>query len=127
MKKRLFILCSVILLVGAAVLASAGDEAPPTEGQAVFEYDDHGKRDPFLKLVSLSGAIVNYDRDMMASDMILEGIMTGEGGGNIAIINGEIVGTYDMIGMFVIKEITTTTVILQKGGENFTLKLKKED
>ena len=114
--KGLIIFC-FILMTGYA----GAQESP-------YLYDDHGKRDPLWPLVNTGGAVINYDeQDLLVSDMVLEGIMTGEGGKNVAIINGAIVAPNDSVGLFVIKAIEPTMVILQKGSETFTLKIKKED
>ena len=59
--------------------------------------------------------------------MALEGTVVEASGDSIAIINGNIVKLNDHMGLFIIKEITPNAVILQKGQERFTLKLKKEE
>ena len=107
------------LLTGWAVAGYAQDED--------FRYDDHGRRDPFWRLVTGTGSIVSYEQDIISSDLVLEGIMTGEGGKNITIINGMIVEPLDRIGMFVVQDIQPDAVILRKGLENVTLKIKKEE
>ena len=94
--------------------------------EASFTYDDHGRRDPFWKLVNAGGAVMNYDKDLQLTDMVLEGIMTGESN-NIAIINGVIVKAEDKVGLFTVVDIKPDTVVLQKGQDTFTLILKKED
>jgi hypothetical protein len=93
----------------------------------MFVYDDHRSRDPFSPLVTPSGAIITQDKDLVVTDMILEGIMTEGGGKNIAIINGRIVGKNDTIGTFVVIRIEKDIVILQKGQKIYSLKLKKEE
>ena len=122
----------IITLSFVADSLSAPDKSGADEEFApgpleVFIYDDYGKRDPFWRLVTASGAIVTHEKDLLISDMILEGIMTEGDGNNIAIINGRIVKADDAIGAFVIKKIDTDTVILERGKKVFTLKLKKED
>ena len=92
-----------------------------------FVYDDHGKRDPFWSLVSPNGAIMNYDSDLQISDLILEGIISGPDGRNLAIINSNIVKTQDRIGFFIVEKIEQDKVVLVKGQESFTLKIKKEE
>ena len=92
-----------------------------------FVYNDHGNRNPFSPLVTASGSIVTLEKDLLISDMILEGIMTEGAGNNIAIINGRILGENDLIGAFEITEIAKDTVVLQKGQQIYTLKLKKEE
>jgi len=92
-----------------------------------FIYDDHGRRDPFWPLVTPSGSIITHEQDLTIADLILEGILTESDDKNTAIINGRILNSEDAIGSFVIKDITADTVILQKGKQLYTLKLKKED
>jgi len=92
-----------------------------------FVYDAKDKRDPFWPLVNASGAIINYDKNLQITDMALEGIMIESSGQDIAIINGMIVQENETVGDYLVREITTDTVLLQKGQETFSLKLKKED
>ncbi len=117
--KRIFLICMVLIPLTELSIVIA-EESP-------FNYDDHGKRDPFWRLVNQAGAIINYDKDLSISDMSLEGIIIGESGNNIAIINGNIVKEGDLMGRYYIKKIDVDTVTLQKGNENFVLKLKKEE
>ena len=95
--------------------------------QQNFVYDDHGKRDPFWTLVTPTGVIVNYDSDVLISDMVLEGIIAGADGKNLAIINNTIVKPNDQFGLFVIEKIELDKVLLRKGQESFALKIKKEE
>ena len=92
-----------------------------------FVYDDHGKRDPFWTLVTPAGVIINYDSDILISDMVLEGIIAGTDGKNLAIINNTIVKPNDQVGLFVIEKIELDKVLLRKGKESFSLKIKKEE
>ena len=105
------------ILIGVGV--SWADEPPA-------QYDDHGKRDPFWRLVSAGGAILNYDNDLSISDMILEGIIQDRSGKNLAIINSKVVTVGDKVGLFVVLDIGRDGVTLNKGQETFVLKLKKE-
>jgi hypothetical protein len=111
---------------GIDVAASWAADPEPAE-EKPFVYDDQGKRDPFLRLVTPGGAIVNYDKDVTVTDMVLEGIIAGEDHKNIAIINGIILQTGDKIGLYEIKDINVSSVIIQKGEERYSLKLKKEE
>ena len=112
------------LVVGIPThLVSAADLAPDSN----FVYDDHGKRDPLWTLLGHRGAIVNYDNDIQAIDMVLEGIMAEPTGDSVAIINVSILKVGDKVGFFIVKEIQNNAVVMQKGQEIFTLKLKKEE
>ena len=92
-----------------------------------FQYDDHGKRDPFWPLVTAEGVMINYEKDLLISDVMLEGIIADANGKNMAIINGVIVKLNDQIGLFTVSQIEQDRVILLKGQKKFMLKLKKED
>lgn len=134
MKRRVFLFIALLGFWGLPLQAVAED-APvggPLLGALLnpdeaFIYDDHGNRNPFSPLVTANGSIVTLEKDLLITDMILEGIMTEGGGNNIAIINGRILGENDLIGAFEITDISKNTVILQKGQKIYTLKLKKEE
>ncbi len=108
-----------VLLVLIATCAYAQDND--------FVYDDHGKRDPFWRLVTPSGVIVNYDQDLLISDMILEGIIYDSMGKSFAIVNGSVIKPNDKIGLYVVTKIEQRKVTLKKGQEQFVLELKKEE
>ena len=90
-----------------------------------FVYDDHGKRDPFVPLVSSAGMVVTYDEDLTVNDLVLEGIMADASGNNLAIVNGKVVKLHDQIGPYVVDSIAVDHVEFLKGTERFSLKLKK--
>jgi len=91
-----------------------------------FVYDAKGERDPFLRLVDEHGVVYNYDQDIIKTDMNLGGILSGLGG-NIAIVNNDVVSVGDMVGNYTVEGISTDTVILRKGQDELELKLKKEE
>ncbi len=97
--------------------------APADSG--AFVYDDHGRRDPFVPQVSAAGAVITYEADLTAGDMVLEGIVADAQGNNVAVINGKIVKQGDMIGLFAVAAVRLDNVELVKDGEQFTVKLKK--
>ena len=92
-----------------------------------FVYDDHGNRDPFWRLVTPSGMIMNYEKNLSILDLTLEGVMEGKGNKNLAIINGQIVKKNGHIGQFLVVEINKNSVILAEGEQRFELKLIKEE
>ena len=121
-----------IMFLAIAVFLPAGFLSASSKDKEIiletnFTYSDKGKRDPFWTLLGGRGVIINYDKDILVSDMVVEGVMAEPTGESVAIINGNIVKLGDKIGLFVVKEIKPTAVILEKGQEIFTLKLKKED
>ena len=93
--------------------------------QGAFVYDDHGKRDPFVPLVSTSGMVVTYDEDLSVNDLVLEGIAADASGNNAAIVNGKFVKVHDHIGSYVVDVIAVDHVEFLKGSERFILRLKK--
>lgn len=115
MIRRFYLILGSLFMVSHIALAE----------DAVFVYDEHGKRDPFLPLVSMGGTIITYDTDLTASDMVLEGIVAGAQGNNMAIINGKVVKPHDTLGAYQVDVIADDYVEILKGQERFTLKLKK--
>jgi hypothetical protein len=95
--------------------------------QDAFVYDDHGKRDPFVPLVSSAGMVVTYDEDLAVNDLVLEGIVADASGNNAAIVNGKVVKVHDQIGPYVVDIIATDHVEFLKGTEKFILKLKRSN
>ena len=93
--------------------------------QVPFVYDEHGKRDPFVPLVSSAGMLVTYDKDLALNDMVLEGILTDPTGSNAAIVNGKVVKVQDPIGPYTVSLIGLDHVEFTKGTEKFVLGLKK--
>ena len=94
-------------------------------GQEVFVYNDHGKRDPFVPLVSSAGMVVTYDEDLSVNDLSLEGIVADASGNNVAIVNGKVVKPHDHIGPYIVDLIAVDHVEFLKGTERFILKLRK--
>jgi hypothetical protein len=109
-------ICMLVFLFSNSVYAQEG-----------FVYNDHGKRDPFVPLVSSSGMVVTYDEDLSLNDLILEGIVADVSGNNAAIVNGKVVKVHDQVGPYVVVDIASDHVDFLKGTESFTLKLKKAD
>lgn len=109
---------SFVLILFSANLVYAQDN---------FVYDDHGKRDPFLPLVSSTGLVVTYDQDLSVNDLVLEGIVADASGNNVAIVNGKMVKAQDQVGPYVVDSIGADQVVFLKGTQKFILKLRKGD
>ncbi len=123
MKKLLLIIFSIFLVVGVVI----AEEDLDVKAIAQFVYDDGGRRDPFWPLVTDSGSIISYDeKELSASDMMLQGILVGADE-TVAVINGRIVKTGDMVGAFRIERVTPTHVVLDNGQEKIEVYLKKEE
>ena len=93
--------------------------------QEKFVYDDHGKRDPFVPLVSSAGMVVTYDEDLSVNDLVLEGIVSDPSGNNMAIVNGKVIKAKDQIGPYTVDLIAADHVEFLKGTERYILNLKK--
>jgi hypothetical protein len=119
--------------LAAAFSVLAGELVGSLETEVpTFVYDDHGKRDPFWRLVNAQGVIVNFEKDnattsSSSDNMALEGIVYEDGGGSVAMINGTIVKVGDAIGSYVVQEIAPHKVILKKGEESLSLELPSEE
>lgn len=91
-----------------------------------FRYEGGGLRDPFLPLVTEGGALVNYDRDPVVSELVLEGIVF-DGSRSLAVINGEIFQQGQKVGLYLLDRIESESVLLSRDGETFMLQLNKGD
>ena len=116
----------LLLVLGLLLCSGFVVAEPEKQKEEKFTYDDKGKRDPLLPLVSSTGTFINVEQEYILSDLTLEGIVTGNTG-NIAIINGQVVNEKQQIGDFVVEEIGQDFVILLKGTQKSTLRLTKED
>ncbi|HSA30431.1 MAG TPA: hypothetical protein P5160_01390 [Candidatus Omnitrophota bacterium] len=127
MKKKLIIIfCGLIVCLGQGMASHA--QTQPAVGQDEdFVYESGGKRDPFWPLVNKGGGVISYDKDLLSSEMSLQGIMVGNDGKNAAIINGIIVKEGDTIGLYVVEQVSTGSVTLRREQEVVTLTLNKEE
>ena len=117
MKNGLKIAVFLALLIGLESYAVAEN----------FEYNPHGRRDPFVPLVGIEKPAVTRLADITSvEDMRLEGIVSGGKGEMAAMVNGEIIRKNDKIGDIVVKSITKAGVTLTVGGKEYQLKLPEE-
>lgn len=91
----------------------------------VFVYDDKGLRDPLWPLVSGAGIIQNYEMEFILSDLTLEGVLSTDEQGGMAIINGKVVRIGDRVGQYVVSGIQNEKVILMDGDQMLELRLQK--
>ena len=117
----------LILILGGVTPGHVCADEEAQDVRPVHAYDAHDRRDPFWPLVNSKGMIISFEKDLLATDLVLEGIYVGEAGRNVAIINGKILQRDESIGVFTVKDIKENRVTLQKGQERIILKLKKED
>ncbi len=89
-------------------------------------YDDQGKRNPFIPLVTSSGRIINLDQESN-SELRLDGIIYDGRGLSYAIVNQEVVRISDWVGNYQVLKIEKNKVIFLKNGEPKEVELKKEE
>ncbi len=123
-RQTLIILC---VMIWAGWAAGVSAQPAVTDADAEFVYESGGRRDPFWPLVNKGGGIISYDKDLLSSEMALQGIIVGNDGKNIAIINGIIVKEGEMIGLYLVEEIGSGAVTLSREQETVTLTLNKEE
>ncbi len=124
-------LVGTLILMGVVSLAARPCMAEAVPGLGVADdsalvYDPHGARDPFLPLVTSAGAIITYDANVVVAEMSLEGIVA-DGAGRVAIVNGNVVESGQMLGLYKVDRIEADCVILLKDGQTSILQLKKEE
>jgi hypothetical protein len=93
-----------------------------------FEYNSHGKRDPFAPLVGPDKptAVTRLADVASVEEMSLEGIVTNAKGEVVALVNGEMLKTNDRVGEITVKSITSSGVTLSVGGKEYKLRLPEE-
>lgn len=101
----------------------------PAFGQGEFVYDDQGKRNPFIPLVTAEGRLLKLDRHRAASaqGLTIEGIIYDKSGRSFAIVNAEVVGVGDTVGDYQVLKIFENSVVFIKDGEPLEIELTKEE
>jgi len=116
--KRILISLFLLLLILA-----------PAFSQGEFVYNDQGKRNPFIPLVTPEGRLLKLDRRNTASaeGLTIEGIIYDQSGRSFAIVNSEVVGIGDTVGDFQVLKIFNNGVVFIKDGESLEIELTKEE
>lgn len=92
------------------------------EVEESFNYDDKGKRDPFVSLVDQNGRyLLETELFYSSSELQLSGILWDPQGRSSALINNQVVKIGETIYGFTIKDITKETVVISKGNQEFIL------
>ena len=113
-KKLLFLMIICILIYLTRVFA-----------QEKIVYDDKGKRDPFIALVTPDGRLLNLEPTTEAeTKIVLEGIISGVDGHSYAIINGEVLSLGDYVLGYAVFKIEEDKVILFKDDKLMEYKLE---
>ncbi|MBN3038669.1 MAG: hypothetical protein JW869_04540 [Candidatus Omnitrophica bacterium] len=116
---------SIVLFFIILLLASDLALGQVKEG---FNYDDQGKRDPFVPLVDAMGRYILEEGEMLSiTDLDLSGILWDPNGNSTALINDQIVSTGDSFYGFLIKEINESSVTVSQSGQDYTLWLTIEE
>lgn len=119
-------LCLTLAAFGfVCMFLAVGVNIYAEEPAVPFNYQEHGKRDPFMPLVTPTGAMVTYETDLSVGDLVLQGIVADASGRNAAIINGKIVTGGDTIGSYTVQSVGLDEVIVTQGDQQSVLKLKK--
>lgn len=98
------------------------------EGQG-YQYESHGKRDPFAPLIGhgKSAATVGLEDVASIAEVKLEGIAASAKGRTTAILNGELMKEGDIIGIVRVLRINKKSVALLMGGKEYTVELSAEE
>ena len=89
-------------------------------------YDNGGRRDPFLSLIADSVSVSDL-QELSVEGVKLEGIIYDPLQGSLAIVNGEIYRTGDLIGGFEVKEIGENIIMIAQADALYTVKLPIDD
>ena len=93
---------------------------------AQFQYDPHGRRDPFVPLVgvgSRAGGSGDLASVLSVDDISLQGILESGDGVRCAIMNGEIVLEGQSLGNVTIESVRRNSVMVRIGDETYEVKL----
>lgn len=97
--------------------------------QGEFTYNDKGKRNPFIPLVTPQGRLLKLDKQDTASlqGLAIEGIIYDKFGRSFAIVNAEVVGVGDPVGEYQVLKIFENKVVFIKDGQPLEVELNKEE
>lgn len=123
---RKIIVYTLILTVHMCVFALYGFALDAASQD--FNYDAKGRRDPFIPLVGQERSVIaGLETIASPDDLKLEGIATGAGGRQVAIINGQMVKEHDKFGALLIKNITKKSVNVSIEGRDYILTLQEPE
>ena len=96
------------------------------QAKEVFTYDSKGKRDPFVPLIG-EAYVLSEVEELELSELILEGIIYDPKDVSYVLINGKTLEVAHIIGGFKIIRIFHDGVVVEKNGNQNTLKLKLKE
>lgn len=92
-----------------------------------FQYDPHGRRDPFVPLMGVEKQGFGRVEDISSiEDVHLEGVAIGANGKRVAIINGEMLKENSKVGDFEVKKVEKKSVTVSIAGKIYDLVLPEE-
>lgn len=92
--------------------------------QDSFLYNDQGKRNPFIPLLTADGRLLKLDREDSTTGLSIEGIIYDKQGISYAIVNGQIVKVGDEVNDYRVLKIEDNKVIFIKDGQPLEIELK---
>lgn len=97
--------------------------------QGEFAYNDKGKRNPFIPLVTPEGRLLKLDKQDTVSlqGLAIEGIIYDKFGRSFAIVNTEVVGVGDPVGAYQVLKIFENKVVFIKDGQPLEVEFNKEE
>jgi hypothetical protein len=109
-----------VLFLVLAIVASSYAEG--------FQYESRGKRDPFVPLVGMDRPTVTRLEDVTSADDVkLEGIATGAGGIQVAMVNGELLKEGSKVGEVEIGKISKKHITILIGQKAYDIYLPGEE
>ncbi len=95
--------------------------------QDKITYDEQGKRDPFIALVTPDGRLLNLEPTGSNAKIVVKGIIYDGSGRCYALINEEVVSIGDFILGYTVFKIEENKVILLKDNKPVEYILEKEE
>lgn len=122
-EKKICLLISVFCLLSAVfcLLSSKGFS------QSEFTYDESGRRNPFIPLITPDGRLLKLDRQKGQAGLLVEGIIYDKYSRSCAIVNGLVAGIGDSINGYRVLKIEDEKVLFIKDGQTIEIGLKKEE
>lgn len=118
--KKTAVCCMLLTILFASSMIMASQDNN-------FQYDPHGKRDPFVSLLSTEKpSILKLEDITSAEDIRLEGVAVGAKGERVAILNGEMVKEKSRFGDIVIKQVLANKVLITFSGKEHIISLPEE-
>lgn len=113
-----------VVLAGIVLFAAAR-----ASSDEQFAYDDKGRRNPFIPLVTPDGRLLKLDTEVREGikGLVLEGIIYDKAGLSYAMVNGSVIKIGDTVSDYQVLKIEKDKVVFIKQGEMFAIELKKEE